>query len=141
MISVKVTNLRQVKNNFKRYKDRLDGDSRIWQVIANQGHGDIMDHFAKEEGPGGSKWTDFGRGKYSTRRSARGGNMLLQDTGRLRGSIRAKGYGSNARIQTGANYAGYHNSGTKRIPKRTFMWISEKAQDLMAKTFARYIVK
>lgn len=122
------------------------------------GFPDIVRHFADEEGEKG-KWVPrkpstqdayarIAEGLRKPPRGARRGsfspnNKLLQMTGRLRqsliagdaprsGSIRNKG-ASAVEFFSNVNYSGVHDRGGKKMPQREFMWLSERAKELMTK--------
>lgn len=98
-------------------------------------YADIIDHFEKEEGQDG-KWQAWSE-IYAERMKAtgKGGNKILQDTGRLRNSISA----NKRRIVTDGiewysniEYAARHNDGLSGMPQREFMWLSDSRQDAIA---------
>lgn len=117
------------------------------------GFSDIISHFNTESGPGGS-WpkrspeTDriydlIGAGKLAPPRGFRAGsfsssNKLLQLTGKMRQSVMpGRGgikvvSGNSIRMSAGTNYSAKHDEGGGRTPQREFMWLSDKAQQLMA---------
>lgn len=97
---------------------------------------DVMDHFAKESGPQGA-WKAWSKA-YKAHMTAvgKGGNRLLQDTGRLRGSFQPGNYRvqndgvlwfNPARTSSGFPYAAHHDETAKTT--RPFMWISDPALD------------
>lgn len=47
--------------------------------------------------------------------------MILQDTGRLRGSVTASSSRTEVRIRATAAYGAFHQYGTSRMPKREFL--------------------
>ena len=98
------------------------------------GYKDIIEHFRKEESPSGT-WKPL--------KSRRG--KPLQDTGYLRNSILASNYQSidnqSIKVFANAGYSGFHDQGTKRIPKREFMWLSDKALTNMVKMIMDQVVK
>lgn len=106
-----------------------DANGILKVVFATFGFKDIMSHFRDEMGPQG-KWQ---RLKKQRRRQGKKkmADKPLQDTGRLRGSIlptstKSTGPGEIT-VFAAANYSGYHDKGTGRIPKREFMWLSGEA--------------
>lgn len=126
------------------------GDATATLLTLSKIHGfaDIIDHFAREEGPSG-RWK---RRKASTQqRYARiqsgelrppagiaraafsPSNKLLQLTGNLRQSLLPARGGAKKRqkntveLFTPVVYAGVHQYGYKNIPARPFMWLSEPA--------------
>jgi len=111
---------------------------------------DVLDHFKQERGSSGKwkKWSDL----YKERmvRTGKGGNKILQDSGRLRQSFtprsyRAKSYGiqwfNPAKTKGGFPYAAGHNEGGDVLPKRDFMWLSTKALQRISQLTAAYMTK
>jgi phage gpG-like protein len=119
------------------------------------GFQDIIDHFRRESGPRG-RWK---RRKPSTQKSYERRkktdsrysptNKLLQLTGNLRKSLLPEGGSLKRRgkfgimLFTDIKYAGKHNKGdrARRIPRREFMWLSNRAARKMINLFARGLVK
>ena len=63
---------------------------------------------------------------------------ILQDTARLKNSFKPQNFRStsdgilwfnNAKTKSGFPYAFAHNEGGDQLPKRDFMWLSDKAQE------------
>lgn len=114
---------------------------KLLQVAASTiGFGDIVKHFDAEAGPDGpwAQWSERTRAAYNAR--GMGGNKILQFTGRLRQSIlpqqgRADIVGvDSVRMYAGTVYSRTHDEGDsdRNIPQREFMWLSDKAQQVMA---------
>jgi len=103
---------------------------------------DVMEHFNREEGPSG-KWLKFLNPKTGQRQDirpyGRGGNKLLQDTGRLKNSIISISTNEGAEVGTNVVYAPTHQFGNKNrnIPQRMFLWLSEKAETEIIKVFMK----
>lgn len=133
MISARLDGMKEARALFNRISQRMQNPNTAMEVIATKGWKDVIDHFQNEEGPGGT-WPGL---KYTRRR---GGNKVLQDTGRLRISNRWRVVGGDeAHVYNNVAYANYHNKGTSRIPQRKFMWISDKSKLSMIKTLLRWI--
>lgn len=106
------------------------------------GFKDIIEHFEDEKGPDGN-WPkrsantnrayDILGGSYSS------SNKLLQLTGRLRGSFMpgSSYIKQNDRLSVTLfsdptlDYARVHDEGSDSMPKREFMWLSDKAKQLI----------
>lgn len=147
MIKFKAIGLRVVKSNFRRINKRMEKPKTGLDKIAIVGYRDVLDHFDKEEGPD-RQWARWNRKRkdgtrefFSRRPTKRGGKKLLQDTGRLRVSTRFRTLFTEAHVYNRVKYAGFHEKGTKNMPKRRFMWMSAKARKKVTKLFSRYIVK
>jgi phage gpG-like protein len=131
---------------FNQMQARMADVSPAMNVIASQGWKDVVMHFKDEEGPDGSwkplKPSTIARRRHGKKKSL--GTRILQDTGMLRQSNRWRTVGHNeANVYNQKVYAGVHNYGysQKNIPKRQFLWTSNKAKQLMQKTLSRWIAK
>lgn len=111
---------------------------------------DIMEHFAKEEGED-EAWQEWSE-KYAIAMAKRGkgGNKILQDTGRLRQNFKPTSYRSvsqgilwfnNAKTKSGAPYAYYHNEGIGPQPKREFMWLSTRAMSKIEEDLVNFMLE
>lgn len=93
---------------------------------------DINNHFEKMAGPQG-KWPEWSI-PYKERmiKLGKGNNFILRDTrdlekGMIPGNYRV-GRGNVVWFNT-VEYARRHDEGTGGMPRRSFMWLSEKALD------------
>ena len=118
--------------------DDIEARKTFGAIVSSKVYADIMDHFAKEQGPGG-KWQPWSAA-YAEHlaKSGKGGNMILQDSGRLRQSFAPTSwvgnddgilFFNNAKTKGGFPYAKAHNEGGPRLPQRQFMWLSERGLD------------
>lgn len=113
------------------------GDKTRWlralkSVVAVFLFKDVIDHFRKEEGPDG-KWPDLNK-SYAKWKQGKGKTKKLILTGNLRQNflptnVRSHNVNSVAFFNP-VNYGGQHDRG-EGVPQRQFMWISNRAQDLM----------
>jgi len=95
---------------------------------------DIMRHFQAEENPDGSKWAPLKYTRTHTGKTKKGRRprvKILQDTGRLRMSIKNIATFKSAETGTNLVYARTHQEGDKErnIPARTFVWLSGQAEE------------
>ena len=114
------------------------------------GYKNIIEHFNNESGPEGPwKKRSFETnrvyqmlGKKNARYSAN--NKILQLTGLLRQSITptsTKRFDSNAiLIFSNVRYSGKHDRGEEGMPKRSFMWFSEKVKTMMAELISKNVM-
>lgn len=80
----------------------------------------IDDSFYKSMDPNtGAAWEPLAESTIERRR--KGSSKPLVDTGRLRSSIATKAGDRSILYGTNVSYAGPHQYGTKRIPRRRFM--------------------
>ena len=99
---------------------------------------DVIDHFEFEQGEKGpwKWWSDVYADHMA--RVGKGGNKILQDSGRLRnnfkpGNFRRQPEGlewfNDAKTKGGFPYAYAHDEGGPKLPKRDFMWASARLMD------------
>jgi len=111
---------------------------------------DVQDHFRKEQGSDG-KWAAWSS-IYSRHMQSigKGGNQILQDSGRLRqsftpGMYRATSEGiewyNPAKTADGFPYAYAHDEGGPKLPRRDFMWLSESAMNKISEATLEFLVK
>lgn len=128
-----------VQETLRLIAKRGDNPSGLMARLAVIGFQDVMDHFkkqegAKESGALPSAWARLKPVTIEARRQGKGagGARILQDTGRLRGSIIPGTLGSKrAFVSTNLVYAATHQYGRGRIPARPFLWISRKGLEKM----------
>lgn len=134
----------------KRGDDLRSDKSTVRKIYSPIIMEDVVKHFENEEGPDGP-WQNWSR-SYERHMDAigKGGNKILQDTGRLRQNIKPGNvtggnfkwvWFNNAHTKDGFPYAKAHDEGGGRLPKREFMWVSDKAMDLIAQATLDYLVR
>ena len=94
---------------------------------------DLIHHFEQQQGPDGKwqRWSDGYRNKLI--KKGKGGNLILQDTGRLKGGWQPTRYRLSREGVLWYNpveYGEKHQRG-QGVPKRQFAWISDRAVDSM----------
>lgn len=127
-----------------RLGDNIKDKAKLLTVAAKtHGFADIMRHFKNESGPDGG-WQNLAPSTIAARKKGGGGAKILQDTGRLRSSIAAKSTRRRGRdsveMFSSVRYSGKHDRGID-VPRREFMWLSERAQELMAQTVIEFSLK
>lgn len=142
MLEVKTTNLAPVRKRFKEMQNRAKTPRHAMDVIGGKAFKAVIQNFSKEENKDGVKWEKWKdpktKARISRRPTKRGGTKLLQDTGRLRGSIRWAASNIEARVFTKVKYAKYHNYGDGSM-KRQFMYVDDKTRLKYLKTLLEYI--
>lgn len=145
MISMKVNGFEEIKNKTKMMNERTKNMNTVLSVIAGKIWKNVMNNFKEEIGTEGywqpwrKKIKDGGYRFYPYRPYGRGGDKLLQDTGRLRSSIRYTVFKDTAVVYTNIKYAKYHQEGTSNIPKRDFMWIPDSEITKYKLSLLKYI--
>ena len=89
----------------------------------------ILLRFEHEEDPQGNPWAAFAANSPRLLEDGK----LLQDTGRLKGSIQSQVLGGSV-LLVGSNveYAPFHQFGTETIPARPFLGVSDDLKDAIA---------
>jgi phage gpG-like protein len=138
--------LNKLQQRFDLIKNKND---QIYGLFDSVVYGDIIEHFEGEQGPEGKwkKWSDL----YTEhmRKIGKGGNKILQDSGRLRQNFKATNrrktndgivWYNNAKTKKGFPYAFAHNEGGGQLPQRRFMWLSKKALDRLEQNLLKYFM-
>lgn len=100
---------------------------------------DLAAHFDSESGPDGL-WAPWSRRYRRFMESiGKGGNKILQDTGRLRRGIRIKPDTEGIVLYNDVVYAGVHQQGGRRIPARPYLWLSDGAEEALAELALSYL--
>jgi phage gpG-like protein len=120
LINSLIKNVGQISDKGKKYVGLLSS------VVL----GDVVQHFAKQQGPDGTwkSWSDQYR-RYMIR-IGKGGNLILSDTGRLRQGWQPARYRlakDGVLWFNPVQYARAHDEGLGRFPERKFTWLSKGA--------------
>lgn len=104
--------------------------------------GDIVEHFAKEEGPTG-KWRPWSaRYQRYMMSIGKGGNLILSDTGKLRQGWQPARYRVSKEGVLWYNpveYGARHDQGIFPYPQRKFTWLSSKAVNEIERQTVKFI--
>lgn len=133
----------------KKVQEAKDGGRAFAMALSAVVFQDVIDHFEKEEGPDGpwTPWSHHYRKMQEIR--GKGGNKILQDTGRMKQSFMPTNYRkvgegimwfNPARTKGGFPYAFAHNEGGDTLPARTFMWTSDEASERIAEVTLEYVL-
>ena len=102
-------------------------NSRILAAVAGRMRGMQVQHFADAVDSSGKAWKPLKAATIKQRRmSGAGGVKILQDTGRLRGSIARYSDGDEAITGTNTIYAATHQFGRGPIPAREFIYLNDR---------------
>lgn len=105
---------------------------------------DVISHFEQEKGSKGGwrKWSPTYQKHMDE--IGRGGDKILQFSGRLRQNFKPTDYKTaskgitwfnDAKTKSGFPYAAAHDNGGGRLPQRDFMWLSDKGlEDISLQT-------
>lgn len=131
----------------RKTKDAIQIKEKFAALLSAITFGDIVEHFAQEQGPDG-KWARRSY-KYEQylNKIGRGGNKILQFSGRLRQSFDKSGNtaetghkvrGSDIGWYNRVEYAWWHDEGAPVT--RPFMWLSDKAVEKMTDQTLTFIL-
>ena len=137
--------IESIERGYAGVKERSDAFAALVGAVVYR---DVIDHFAAEEGSDGA-WTDWAP-SYSAlmNRLGRGGNKILQNTGRLRQSFAPSNWRRStdgmewfnpAKTAGGFPYAFAHNEGGSKLPQRDFMWLSTNALEDIASQALKFV--
>ena len=127
--------LRKLVKKKDQIKDRDDAYVGLLSAVVFR---DIITHFEREEGSKGA-WKAWSKvHAQHMEKIGKGGNKILQDTGRLRQSFQPTSYRKTnegilwfnpAKTKSGFPYAYAHDEGGPKLPKRDFMYLSDEAKE------------
>lgn len=143
--------VRQFIKNLQTRTKRVKGaDAKYIGLLSAIVYADVIRHFEEQQGSQGpwEKWSD----SYTEymKEQGKGGNKILQDTGKLRNNfkpqkVRSTNAGilwfNDAKTKKGFPYAAAHQDGGSRLPKRDFMWLSNDAIDKIAVQTLQFILE
>ena len=121
--------MQQLKERLQKMRNNLTNPSPTMSKVAMLMYKDVLDHFGKTQGDKGS-WTPL---KYRK-------GKPLQDTGRLRLSIRPDNTKDTASVGSDLDYAATHNYGRDNIPQRKFLWISKEMREQITKIIGKFSI-
>ena len=133
MLTVDVSALKVTKRRFEKMQERAKVPKTAMDLIGAKAFKDVINSFSLQQDEEGRPW------KSLKRKRKRGGSRILQDTGRLRSSIRWAASKEEARVFTKVKYAKFHEYGTKNLPIRSFMWLSSKLRIKILADLLKYI--
>lgn len=146
---------KKVKKFFKQLSENVDDIEKknkvFWGALSAVAFRDVLDHFSKEQGESGpwKKWSSI----YTAhmQRIGRASNKKLQFSGQLRQNVRLADSSSRikqgqllfnpAQTKKGFPYAKAHDEGGRKLPKRDYMWLSDKALNQMSVIMAEHTLK
>lgn len=109
---------------------------------------DIISHFENQQGSEGP-WKSWSSAYANhMNKIGKSGNMILQDTGRLRQSFTPASFRqvndgilwfNPAKTASGFPYAAAHDEGGPKLPKRDFMWLSDEAKERLEEVTLKFL--
>lgn len=144
--------IQQFFDTLKRKNVSIEQGSRqLAGIISANVFRDLLGHFEREESPGGRAWQAWSE-IYAEHmeKKGKGGNKILQDTGRLRQSFTPTSYRvvtggivfyNSAKTNSGFPYADAHNTGGSKLPQREFMWLSDIAMEEISDSTLNWLLE
>lgn len=138
--------LGDIKN---RLKDVEGGERKYAGLLSAIIFQDVMTHFKDQKGSDGPWKTWSPAYRKHMDRKGKGGNNILQDSGKLRQSFQPSNYKyqskgltwfNNAKTKDGYPYAWGHDTGDGKLPQRDFMWLSNPALDKVAEKTLQFML-
>lgn len=117
-MTITQTGAREATQSLEAMAARLRDLTPVTQVIAADTAALIDDSFAQSRDPSGTAWEPLKPATVARRRGNKA--TILVDTGRLRGSIFARGQRTGVQFGTNVPYAAPHQIGG-RLPRRAFL--------------------
>ena len=125
-MSVSIKGLDEAVEFTDAVASRMRDMSPLTRVLAEDVKRLIDDSFAQSRSPGGEQWAAL---KPSTVRQRRqGSDQPLIDTGTLRNSAFARGTSQGVSFGAGASYGPFHQFGTRRVPARPFLPVTQSGE-------------
>jgi phage gpG-like protein len=95
----------------------------------------IEKNFDREVDPRDNKWADLKPATWARKKTRK----ILTETGKLRRSIKITGDRSGIKMNASAEYAGYLQSGTSKMPARPFLGWSPKWLNLLRERIVKHV--
>jgi len=151
MININVQNLKEVQKKFDTMLRRIENPKSEMEIIAGKAYKNVVQHFQNEEGKSG-KWKGLAESSAKKRRPGmsqkkaaikgiKSAVKLLQDTGRLRNSLRWRTLTNEIHVYTQIIYAAVHNFGynKRNITQREFLWLDQQTIKSIYKSIVNFI--
>lgn len=132
-----------------RLKKVQGADKKYVGLLSAIVYSDVINHFQTQKGSEGP-WKTWSKSyKDYMQKIGKGGNLILQDSGRLRNTFlptsnRKTSAGilwfNNAKTAGGFPYAAAHDEGGPKLPKRDFMWLSDEAMEKVSVQTLQFMI-
>ena len=143
-VTIKDKQVKKLLSDMIKAKGKISQRSKDYvTLIGARVIADIIDHFENEQGPNG-RWAPWSEAyRLQMAKKGKAGNKILQDTGRLKGGWMPARYRKSKQGVLWFNpvkYAGAHDQGTNRLPKRQFTWLSSKAMSNISEDTVKFML-
>lgn len=135
----------QVDRAVGRIADNVENATPAFEALADRFAAAEQAQFASQGAYGGAAWAPLSPA-YAAWKAAHFPGPILVRTGALRGSLTSRPFGvetigaMQAVFGTAVSYAGYHQSGTSKMPARPPVKLPESEKAAWAKVIQRFIV-
>ncbi|APT75287.1 hypothetical protein LN42_01940 [Marinitoga sp. 1137] len=93
-----------------------------------------------EQGTENGKWKDLSKSTKEHKKRKKGtAYPILVDSGKLKKSFNTSYTKYTAKVWTGVKYGVYHQTGTRKMPKRPFMHIRDEHIEIIKKIILKYL--
>jgi len=137
-IKLKTVGIKPLQKKLERAMYKIKQPTDFMHIATAKSFREVINHFSTERGPSG-RWKPLKSETIKRRRQK--SSKPLQDTGRLRGSLRHRvvNRGKEGVIFTNLKYAPTHQYGYKKIPARPYVWLPKEFVKKLAAQFAKFI--
>lgn len=135
----------QIDRVLDRMADRVEDASPAFEELADRFAAAESQQFASQGAFGGGGWAPLSPA-YAAWKASRFPGPILVRTGALKGSLTGRPLGvemigaQQAVFGTNIPYAGYHQSGTSKMPARPPVQLPESEKQAWVKVMQRFIV-
>lgn len=133
---------------FSRFGENVKDLSPVWQVLADDFLKVERDQFVSEGQSGSGGWVPLSPGYAAWKAKHAPGRPLLVQSGKLRQSLTERGgehieeiRADSLRLGTEVPYAIYHQKGTRRMPARKLVELSETDKTRWTKRIQAFLVQ
>ncbi len=146
--TVSVSGEEQLARGFSRFGEAVSDYSPVWRELADDFLKVERDQFVSEGRSGSGGWVPLSPGYAAWKAKHTPGRPLLVQSGKLRQSLTEHGgehieeiRKDSLRLGTGVPYAIYHQAGTRHMPARKLVELSEADKTRWTKKIQSFIVQ
>jgi len=148
-VSLQVDGQAQFDRAFSRFSDGIKDLRPLWDKLAQEFYRIEDEQFASEGAHSGNPWKPLSPKYQAWKEKQIPGPMILELTNKLKLSLTYKGSSAHVRIEeplsislgSSLPYARYHQTGTRRMPARKPIDLSEEDKRKLGKIIHRGLVK
>ncbi|SHE48058.1 phage virion morphogenesis (putative tail completion) protein [Marinitoga hydrogenitolerans DSM 16785] len=134
-----IINDKELKKKLSELKRKTNDLTPVMKDTALIMKQSILKNF-DDQGTEQKKWKDLSRKTKKRKQKEKGTSYpILVDTGRLKKSFNTSYTKYTARVYTGVKYGVYHQTGTRKIPKRPFMHVRKEHLETIKRLILKYL--